>query len=120
MEQKERFIFEPFEEITDFRMTKCAVDKDPEIVVAVIGEDMPDEYPTPLYLGNKYVVVLPQIIVGYSKEITIWFSKDVHPDTMANLIQEYFMVNFPKLKIDDNTVMGVSEPGKITIRQGEN
>ena len=69
----------------------------------------------PLFLGNKYVVVLPQIIAGYVKEITIWFSKDVNPDTMSNLIQAYFSKKFPNLEINDSTSMGVSEAGKIII-----
>ena len=117
MLKKDDFIFDTLESVKDLHLTKCMISSDPEVVVAIVGEDVPKGYEDPLYLGNKYVVELPQIIVGYSKEVTIWFSKEVSGDTMANLIQEYFSTRFPELKVDENTVMGVSEPGKIKIFQ---
>ena len=96
-------------------ITQCSLTEQPEVVVAVMGEDIPDGFEEPLFLGNKYVVVLPQIIAGYAKEVTVWFSKDVDPETMSNLIQGYFSKTFPKLEINDATSMGISEAGKITI-----
>ena len=83
--------------------------------MCIRDRDIPDDFEEPLYLGNKYVVVLPQIIAGYAKEITIWFSKDVDPETMSNLIQCYFSKKFPNLEINESTSMGVSEAGKIII-----
>ena len=117
MADSENFIFKPFNDIKNLTVTQCSISEDPDVVVAIMGEDIPDDYEDPLFLGNKYVVVLPQIIVGYAKEVTIWFSKEVSPDIMSTLIQEYFNFKFPKLQIDDTMSMGVSEAGKIVIVQ---
>ena len=111
----DKFIFKSFENINNLVLTQCSLIEEPDIVVAVMGEDIPEDFEHPLFLGNKYVVVLPQIIVGYAKEITVWFSKEVDPDVMSELIQAYFSSNFPNLEIDENTSMGVSEAGKILI-----
>ena len=111
----DQFIFDSFSNEKNLIITQCSLSEEPEVVVAIMGEDIPDDFEEPLYLGNKYVVVLPQIIAGYAKEITIWFSKDVNPDTMSNLIQAYFSKKFPNLEINESTSMGVSEAGKIII-----
>ena len=115
MKTKDQFIFDSFSNEKHLVITQCSLSEDSEVVVAIMGEDVPDDFEEPLFLGNKYVVVLPQIIAGYAKEITIWFSKDVDPETMSNLIQDYFSKKFPKLEINDSTSMGVSEAGKIII-----
>ena len=115
MSASDQFIFDSFSNEKHLVITQCSLSEDPEVVVAIMGEDVPDDFEEPLFLGNKYVVVLPQIIAGYAKEITIWFSKDVDPETMSNLIQDYFSKKFPKLEINDSTSMGVSEAGKIII-----
>ena len=68
---------------------------------------IPDDFEEPLYLGNKYVVVLPQIIAGYAKEITIWFSKDVNPEVidLRTLVP-----------LDKKTILSsVKKTGKIVI-----
>lgn len=117
MAKTKKFIFQPYDEITNLILTQCAITDEPDIVVAIMGEDIPDGYEDPLFLGNKYTVVLPQIIVGYAKEVTIWFSKEVPPDTMSALIQEYFDLKFPNLEITEKSSMGVSEAGKIVILQ---
>ena len=109
------FIFDSFSNEKKIALTQCSLTGEPEVVVAIMGEDIPEDFEEPLFLGNKYVVVLPQIIAGYAKEITIWFSKDVDPETMSNLIQSYFNQKFPNLEINDSTSMGVSEAGKIII-----
>ena len=96
-------------------LTQCSLSEEPYVVVAIMGEDVPEDFEDPLFLGNKYVVALPQIIVGYAKEVTVWFSKEVPPETMSDLIQEYFDSNFPNLDIDESTSMGLSEAGKIRI-----
>ena len=115
MTATDQFIFDSFKNKKDLVITQCSLGEEPEIIVAIMGEDIPEDFEEPLFLGNKYVVVLPRIIAGYSKEITIWFSKDVDPDTMSNLIQAYFSKKFPNLEINDSTSMGVSEAGKIII-----
>ena len=117
MAEAKKFIFKPYDNITNLTITQCTITDDPDIVVAIMGEDIPDGYEDPLFLGNKYTVVLPQIIVGYAKEVTIWFSKEVPPETMSTLIQEYFDLKFPNLEITDKSSMGVSEAGKIVILQ---
>ena len=115
MKATDQFIFDSFSNEKNLVITQCSLSEEPEIVVAIMGEDIPDDFEEPLFLGNKYVVVLPQIIAGYAKEVTVWFSKDVDPETMSNLIQGYFSKTFPKLEINDATSMGISEAGKITI-----
>ena len=115
MTATDQFIFDSFSNEKNLIITQCSLSEEPEVVVAIMGEDIPDDFEEPLFLGNKYVVVLPQIIAGYAKEITIWFSKDVSPDTMSNLIQAYFSKKFPNLDINESTSMGVSEAGKIII-----
>ena len=109
------FIFDSLSNEKKIALTQCSLTEEPEVVVAIMGEDIPEDFEEPLFLGNKYVVVLPQIIAGYAKEITIWFSKDVDPETMSNLIQSYFNKKFPNLEINDSTSMGISEAGKIII-----
>ena len=115
MKAANQFIFDSVNNEQNFVLTQCSLSEEPEVVVAIMGEDIPEDFEEPLFLGNKYVVVLPQIIAGYAKEITIWFSKDVDPETMSNLIQSYFNQKFPNLEINDSTSMGVSEAGKIII-----
>ena len=115
MTATDQFIFDSFSNEKNLIITQCSLSEEPEVVVAIMGEDIPDDFEEPLFLGSKYVVVLPQIIAGYAKEITIWFSKDVNPDTMSNLIQAYFSKKFPNLEINESTSMGVSEAGKIII-----
>lgn len=111
----DQFIFDSFSNDKNLVITQCSLSEEPEVVVAIMGEDIPHDFEEPLFLGNKYVVVLPQIIAGYAKEITIWFSKDVDAETMSNLIQEYFNTKFPNLEINESTSLGVSEAGKIKI-----
>ena len=115
MTATDQFIFDSFKNKKDLVITQCSLGEEPEIIIAIMGEDIPEDFEEPLFLGNKYVVALPQIIAGYSKEITIWFSKDVAPEIMSNLIQSYFNEKFPNLDINDSTSMGVSEAGKIVI-----
>ena len=115
MKTTDKFIFKSFDNIKNFMLTQCSLREEPDVVVAIMGEDVPEDFEDPLFLGNKYVVALPQIIVGYAKEVTVWFSKEVPPETMSNLIQEYFDSNFPNLDIDESTSMGLSEAGKIRI-----
>ena len=115
MAATDQFIFASFSNKKNLVITQCSLSEEPEVIVAIMGEDIPDDFEEPLYLGNKYVVVLPQIIAGYAKEVTIWFSKDVDPESMSNLIQSYFSKKFPNLEINDSTSMGVSEAGKIVI-----
>ena len=115
MKAANQFIFDSVNNEQNFVLTQCSLSEEPEVVVAIMGEDIPEDFEEPLFLGNKYVVVLPQIIAGYAKEITIWFSKDVAPEIMSNLIQSYFNEKFPNLEINDSTSMRVSEAGKIII-----
>ncbi len=115
MKTADKFIFKSFDNIKNIMLTQCSLSEEPDVVVAMMGEDVPEDFEDPLFLGNKYVVALPQIIVGYAKEVTVWFSKEVPPETMSNLIQEYFDANFPNLDIDESTSMGLSEAGKIRI-----
>ena len=115
MKTADKFIFKSFDNIKNIMLTQCSLSEEPDVVVAIMGEDVPEDFEDPLFLGNTYVVALPQIIVGYAKEVTVWFSKEVPPETMSNLIQEYFDSNFPNLDIDESTSMGLSEAGKIRI-----
>ena len=115
MKTADKFIFKSFDNIKNIMLTQCSLSEEPDVVVAIMGEDVPEDFEDPLFLGNKYVVALPQIIVGYAKEVTVWFSKEVPPETMSDLIQEYFDSNFPNLDIDESTSMGLSEAGKIRI-----
>ena len=115
MKTADKFIFKSFDNIKNIMLTQCSLSEEPDVVVAIMGEDVPEEFEDPLFLGNKYVVARTQIIVGYAKEVTVWFSKEVPPETMSNLIQEYFDANFPNLDIDESTSMGLSEAGKIRI-----
>ena len=115
MKTTDKFIFKSLDNVKNIMLTQCSLSEEPDVVVAIMGEDVPEDFEDPLFLGNKYVVALPQIIVGYAKEVTVWFSKEVPPETMSNLIQEYFDANFPNLDIDESTSMGLSEAGKIRI-----
>ena len=115
MKTADKFIFKSFDNIKNIMLTQCSLSEEPDVVVAIMGEDVPEDFEDPLFLGNKYVVALPQIIVGYAKEVTVWFSKEGPPEIMSNLIQEYFDANFPNLDIDESTSMGLSEAGKIGI-----
>ena len=108
METADKFIFKSFDNIKNFMLTQCTLSEEPDVVVAIMGEDVPEDFEDPLFLGNKYVVALPQIIVGYAKEVTVWFSKEVPPEIMSNLIQEYFDAKFPNLEIDDSKYSCIS------------
>ena len=64
MKTADKFIFKSFDNIKNFMLTQCSLSEEPDAVVAIMGEDVPEDCEDPLFLGNKYVVALPQIIVG--------------------------------------------------------
>ncbi len=116
MVEKEKIVFENFADSEGLLFTSCSLEDNPEIIVAVMGENLPDDYPNPQNLERKYIVSLPANSVGIATDVTIWFSQASDPGILAHVIQGFFDNRFPDLIADDNTKMGIYEPGKIGIK----
>ena len=117
MNDKEKVIFEKFIDDHGAFLTSLSLEDNPEIIIAVIGENLNKGHPNPADFGKQMSVSMPEEDSEEITEVTIWFSEQTEDAVLAYVIQAFFDVRFPDFEAHENTTMGISEPGKITVRQ---
>jgi hypothetical protein len=112
----EEVIFQSIKDNNAIHLTQCSMEDHPDIVLAIMVENVPDNYVGPPELQVKFEVEIPY--EGETQKVSIWFSNSEDNDKMAMIIQKFFEWRFPNLVINDNTEMGIYEPGKLTVKSG--
>ena len=117
MTEKEKVIFEKFIDDQGAFLTSLSLEDNPEIIIAIIGENLNEGHPSPVNFDKKMSVSMPEKESLKVTEVTIWFSDQTEDAVLAYVIQAFFDARFPDFEAHENTTMGISEPGKITVRQ---
>jgi hypothetical protein len=115
MLEQEKVIFEKYLDADGQSLTNCSLEDNPEVIISVMGENLPESYPNPGAFEKKFSVAMPSKSIGIATEVNIWFSEKTEGVILAHVIQSYFDSRFPGFEINENTTMGISEPGKITV-----
>ena len=117
MTEKEKVIFEKFIDDQGVFLTSLSLEDNPEVIIAIMGENLKKEHPSPANFNKQMSVAMPEKKTGEVTEVTIWFSEQTEDAILAYVIQAFFDARFPDFEAHENTTMGISEPGKITVRQ---
>ena len=116
MIEKEKTVFERYADEQGSFLTTCSLEDNPEVVIAVMGENLSEDYPNPHGFEKKMSVSMPPEVAGITTEINIWFSEQTEEQILADVIQAFFDSRFPDFAMNEDTTMGISEPGKIAVR----
>jgi hypothetical protein len=116
MAEQEQTVFEKYVDDQGSFLTSCSLEDNPEVVIAIMGENLADDYPNPEGFEKKMSVSMPPKVSGVATEVNIWFSEQTDGPVLARVIQAFFDSRFPDFAMDEDTTMGISEPGKITVR----
>ena len=117
MNEKEQVIFEKFIDDQGAFLTSLSLEDNPEVTIAIMGENLNKDHPSPAGFGKQMSVSMPEKDTEKITEVTIWFSDQTEDAVLAYVIQAFFDARFPDFEAHENTTMGISEPGKITVRQ---
>ena len=117
MNDKEQVIFEKFIDNHGAFLTSLSLEDNPEVIIAIMGENLNNDHPSPAGFGKQMSVAMPEKDTGKITEVKIWFSEQTEDAVLAYVIQAFFDARFPDFEAHENTTMGISEPGKITVRQ---
>ena len=117
MNDKEQVIFEKFIDDHGAFLTSLSLEDNPEVIIAIMGENLNNDHPSPAGFGKQMSVAMPEKDTEKITEVTIWFSEQTEDAVLAYVIQAFFDARFPDFEAHENTTMGISEPGKITVRQ---
>ena len=117
MSDKEKVIFEKFIDDQGAFLTSLSLEDNPEVIIAIMGENLNKGHPNPVDFGKQMSVSMPEKDSEKITEVTIWFSEQTEDAVLASVIQAFFDARFPDFEAHGNTTMGISEPGKITVRQ---
>tara|TARA_B100000524_G_C23561025_1_gene338300 strand:- start:22 stop:378 length:357 start_codon:yes stop_codon:yes gene_type:complete len=117
MNDKEKVIFEKFIDDHGAFLTSLSLEDNPEVIIAIMGENLNKGHPSPADFGKQMSVSMPEKDTEKITEVTIWFSEQTEDAVLAYVIQAFFDARFPDFEAHENTTMGISEPGKITVRQ---
>ena len=117
MNDKEQVIFEKFIDDHGAFLTSLSLEDNPEVIIAIMGENLNNDHPSPAGFGKQMSVAMPEKDTGKITEVKIWFSEQSEDAVLAYVIQAFFDARFPDFEAHENTTMGISEPGKITVRQ---
>lgn len=117
MNDKEQVIFEKFIDDHGAFLTSLSLEDNPEVIIAIMGENLNNDHPSPAGFGKQMSVAMPEKDTGKITEVKIWFSEQTEDAVLAYVIQAFFDARFPDFEAHENTTMGISEPGKITVRQ---
>ncbi len=118
MIEKEKTVFEKYVDDDGNFLTACSLEDNPEVIIAIMGENLTEDYPNPQGFEKRMAVAMPPQVSGVSTEINIWFSEETEGPIVAHVIQSFFDSRFPDFAMNDDTTMGISGPGKITVRSG--
>ena len=110
----EEVIFETIKDNNGICLIQCSMEDHPDIVLAIMAENAPENYVGPDELKGKFEVEIPY--EGQTKKVNIWFSNSEDNDKMAMIIQKFFEWRYPNLVINESTQMGIYEPGKLTVK----
>jgi len=116
MQEVEEVIFKTIKDSSAIRLTHCSMEDHPDIILSIMGEDLPSNYVGPADLTGKFNVEIPS--ESEKIDVTIWFSTQEDNDKMSMIIQKFIEWRFPDLVITADMTMGVYEPGKLTIKAG--
>ena len=75
MTEKEKVVFEKFVDEYGAFLTASSLEDNPEIVIAIIGENLNEGHPNPINLEKKMSVSMPEKNSEKMTEVTIWFSE---------------------------------------------
>ena len=117
MHDKEKVIFEKFIDGHGAFLTSLSLEDNPEVIIAITGENLNKSHPSPADFRKQMSVSMPEKDPEKMTEVTIWFSEQTEDAVLAYVIQAFFDARFPDFEAHENTTMGISEPGKITVRQ---
>ena len=117
MNDKEQVIFEKFIDDHGAFLTSLSLEDNPEVIIAIMGENLNKGHPSPTDFGKQMSVSMPEKNSEEITEVTIWFSEQTEDAVLAYVIQAFFDAWFADFEAHENTTMGISEPGKITVRQ---
>ena len=117
MTEKEKVIFEKFIDDDGAFLTSLSLEDNPEVIIAIMGENLNKGHPNPVDFDKQMSVSMPEKEDKKITEVTIWFSEQTEDAILAYVIQAFFDARFPDFDAHENTTMGISEPGKITVRQ---
>ena len=117
MNDKEQVIFEKLIDDHGAFLTSLSLEDNPEVIIAIMGENLNNDHPSPAGFGKQMSVAMPEKDTEKITEVKIWFSEQTEDAVLAYVIQAFFDARFPDFETHENTTMGISEPGKITVRQ---
>ena len=117
MSEKEKVILEKFVDDHGAFLTSSSLEDNPEVIIAIMGENLSEGHPNPADFDRKMSVSMPEQNSEKITEVTIWFSQQTEDAVLAYVIQAFFDARFPDFEAHENTTMGISEPGKIKVRQ---
>jgi hypothetical protein len=115
--EKEKVIFEKFIDHHGTFLTSSSLEDNPEVIIAIMGEDLDESHPHPTGFEKKMAVSMPESDSEKITEVTIWFSDQTDDAVLAYVIQALIDARFPDFQAQENTTMCISEPGKITVLQ---
>ena len=118
MIEKEKIVFEKYVDDQGSFLTRCSLEDNPEVIIAVMGENLREDYTNPQGFEKKMLVSMPSEVAGVATEVSIWFSERAEDPILANVIQAFFDSRFPDFAMNEKTTMGISGPGKIAVRSG--
>ncbi len=118
MTEKEKIVFEKYVDDQGSFLTGCSLEDNPEIVIAIMGENLSEDYPNPQGFEKKMSVSMPSEVAGVATDVSIWFAEQTEDPILAHVIQAFFDSRFPDFAMNDDTTMGISGPGKIAVRSG--
>ena len=118
MIEKEKIVFEKYVDDQGSFLTRCSLEDNPEVIIAVMGENLSEDYANPQGFEKKMSVSMPPEVAGVATEVNIWFSERTEDPILAHVIQAFFDSRFPDFAMNENTTMGISGPGKIAVRSG--
>ena len=117
MIDREKVIFEKFIDDHGAFLTSVSLEDNPEVIIAIMGENLNNGHPNPVDFDKQMSVSMPEKASEKITEVTIWFSEQIEDAVLAYVIQAFFDARFPDFDAHENTTMGISEPGKLTVRQ---
>ena len=74
MNDREQVIFEKFVDDQGAFLTSLSLEDNPEVIIAIMGENLNKDHPGPADFGKQMSVSMPEKDTEKITEVTIWFS----------------------------------------------
>ena len=98
MNEKEQVIFEKFIDDHGAFLTSLSLEDNPEVIIAIMGENLNDDHPSPADFGKQMSVAMPEKDTEKITEVKIWFSEQTEDAVLAYVIQSFLMLGSLTLK----------------------